>query len=224
MSHNYGLRAAHQQLDSDGVDIDDAASTIGARSSPPAPELPEIDFPEDIAFADLGSDYLPDENSDEDGDYNPANARAPKRSDDEKCIEILQFMKEKIKRFSLPLLLNTLFTSDNSYIKNTTNMYLAQNGACHLLEMVVGDRWKQDEQLCDCILDKAAAICGREASWLTDQASNGPNYLDAQFLRVKATDVRVDMLKSFRIHDLPFASGRGSRSALDILARLLLAE
>jgi hypothetical protein len=201
MSHNYGLRVVHQKLDSDGFDIEDAASTVGAPSSPAGPMLPELDFPDDVPFIELGSDVLPEDDSD-DGAFDPANARAPKKSDDEKTMAVLQFMKQNLSRFSLRLLLHTLFTSENGSITNSTSMYFQSGGAQHLLEVGVGDRWKRDEELATCIIGKAAEICGKEASWLTDQASKGPNYSDAEFLRVKATDMRVEMLQSFRIRDL----------------------
>ncbi|KAJ7017268.1 hypothetical protein C8F04DRAFT_979707 [Mycena alexandri] len=203
MSPNYTLRAHYQQLNSDRFDFDaeDAASTVGAPSSPPQRVLPELEFTRDVPFDELGSDDLPEDDSD-DEEFNPNNARAPKTSDEDKTIELLGYMKQNLGRFSLPLLLNTLFTSDNGYIKNYTNMYLQSGGALHLMNIAVGDSWKKDEVLADCIIDKAADICGREASWLTDLASKGPNFSDAEFLRVKAKDVRVDMVHSFRIHDL----------------------
>ncbi|KAJ7679456.1 hypothetical protein DFH06DRAFT_1078921 [Mycena polygramma] len=150
---------------------------------------------------ELGSDDLPAHDSD-DLEYDPANVRAQKRSDDEKTLEILAFMKQNFARFSLRLLLDTLFTSDNGSIKVYTNLYLQSGGALHLMDIAVADRWKRDDRLANCILDKAADICAREASWLTDQASKGPNFADAEFLRVKATDLRVGMLHSFRIQDL----------------------
>ncbi|KAJ6545287.1 hypothetical protein B0H19DRAFT_899522, partial [Mycena capillaripes] len=130
---------------------------------------------------------LPEDDS-EDPEYG-TSVRAPKKSDEQKTLEILGFMKQNFGRFSLRLLLDTLFTSDNGSIKNYTTIYFQSGGAQHLIERAVGDRWKHDDDLADCILDKAAEICGREVSWLTDQASKGPNYSDAEFLRVKATDM-----------------------------------
>ncbi|KAJ6477096.1 hypothetical protein C8R47DRAFT_939701, partial [Mycena vitilis] len=117
------------------------------------------------------------------------NTRAPRRSDEEKAIAVLQFMKQTLGRFSLRLLFQTLLTSDNGAITNSTNMYFQSGGAKHLLELGVGDRWKRDKELAGCIISKAAEICDRETGWLTDQVSKGPNYSDAEFLRVKATDI-----------------------------------
>ncbi|KAJ6610216.1 hypothetical protein B0H10DRAFT_437356 [Mycena sp. CBHHK59/15] len=111
-------------------------------------------------------------------------------------------MKGHFKRFSLHLFLETLFTSDNSSIKNWTNIYFQDGGAVQLMEIAIADRWRVDDILSDLILDRAAEICTRETSWLTDQASKGPNYSDAVFLHVKATDMKVEMLHSFRIREL----------------------
>ncbi|KAK7013388.1 hypothetical protein R3P38DRAFT_2546058 [Favolaschia claudopus] len=70
------------------------------------------------------------------------------------------------------------------------------------MEIGIGDRWKHDTELSNCIIGKASEICGREASHLTDQASKGPYYHDAEFLRVKASEVRVEMLQSFHMRAL----------------------
>lgn len=201
MSHNYGLRLRHRELDSDSFEVEDAASTVGATSSPSGVDLPDLDLGSDVPFMELA---FPDEDDDEDDLlFNlTGTRRAPKKSDVEKTLEILGFMKSNFKQFSLRLFLQTLFTSDNGSIKNYTNIYLQNGGAVHLMEIGMGDRWKGDEALCDSIVQKAADICSREASWLTDQASRGPNFSDAQFLRVKATDVKVEMLHSFRLRAL----------------------
>ncbi|KAF8128810.1 hypothetical protein K438DRAFT_2000147 [Mycena galopus ATCC 62051] len=201
MSGNYGLHWKYQQLDSDGFDADDAASTVGAPSSPSGTMLPDLDFP-DIPFVELDSDDLLGNDSD-DPDYTEANKkRAPPKTNEQKTLAVLGFMKQHLGRFSLHLLLDTLFTSNNGSITNYTGMYFQSGGASHLMEIAIGNRWKQDDALANHIVDKAAEICSREASWLTDQASKGPNFADAEFLRVKATDVQVEMLQSFRIQDL----------------------
>ncbi|KAK6969513.1 hypothetical protein R3P38DRAFT_3243089 [Favolaschia claudopus] len=71
MSRNYALRWKYEQPDSefsDGFDVDDAATTIGAQSSPREPDLPDLDLPEDVPFLELGSDDLQDQDT-EDHDY-----------------------------------------------------------------------------------------------------------------------------------------------------------
>ncbi|KAJ7273913.1 hypothetical protein C8J57DRAFT_1594584 [Mycena rebaudengoi] len=92
--------------------------------------------------------------------------------------------------------------ANDGSIKNYTNKYLQSGGALELMKMVVGDKGLQDEQIGDWIVEKAADICAREGSWLTDRASKGPNFDDAEFLRVKSTDLNVKMLHKFRIGDL----------------------
>ncbi|KAJ6465270.1 hypothetical protein C8R45DRAFT_1173671 [Mycena sanguinolenta] len=201
MSHNYALRPYHLELNSDGFETEDSQSTVGATSSPLGPEPVDLDLPPDVQFQDLGPSFFPSDDND-DKDYDPTNIRAERKTNTEKTLEILGFMKGHFKRFSLRLFLETLFTSDNGSIKNWTKIYFQDGGAVHLMKFAVADRWRDDEPLSDLIVDKAAEICARETTWLTDQASRGPNYSDALFLRVKATNVRVDMLHSFRVRAL----------------------
>ncbi|KAJ6505900.1 hypothetical protein C8R47DRAFT_138754 [Mycena vitilis] len=149
MNHNYALRVVHRTLPdidgADGLDLEEeAASTVGAPSSPVGPMISSPDFPVDVRFADVGSDDPVFQ--DDDTEFGE-NTRAPRRSDEEKAIAVLQFMKQTLGRFSLRLLFQTLLTSDNGAITNSTNMYFQSGGAKHLLELGVGDRWKRDKEL-----------------------------------------------------------------------------
>src|ERR1700677_658017 len=55
---------------------------------------------------------------------------------------------------------------------------------------------------CKWVVEKAAAVCAKEYSWLTDNASKGPHFKDAQFLRVSPKQVMVAMLNAFHIQNL----------------------
>jgi len=55
---------------------------------------------------------------------------------------------------------------------------------------------------CKWVVEKAAAICAKECSWLTDNASKGPHFEDALFLCVSPKQVTVAMLNAFYIQDL----------------------
>jgi hypothetical protein len=99
MSRNYSIRPSFTELNSDDfkIDEDDAVSTIGATSSPPGPNFPDLDM-RPIPFLDLGSDDFGNEEFDI--TYG-SNSRAPKSTATDKTLAILAFMKENYPKFSL---------------------------------------------------------------------------------------------------------------------------
>ena len=103
-------------------------------------------MPRNVPFLDLGSDDFGDENSDL--TYG-SNSRAPKSTDTEKTVAILEFMKENYPRFSLRDFLTELFTAEHPSITNVTNTYLARGGRKHLLETAIGDTRIVDEDVAD---------------------------------------------------------------------------
>ncbi|KAJ7758633.1 hypothetical protein B0H16DRAFT_1820588 [Mycena metata] len=143
MSRNYPIRPSWPELNSDDFDNElDAVSTIGATSSPPGPQIPDIPMGGHIPYLDLQSDLLPDDDDNEPLDdltYG-SNSRAPKMTDTEKTVAVLEFMKDRFPRLSLRLFLTQLFTSDNPSITNITNTYLSMGRGAHLLETVIGDK------------------------------------------------------------------------------------
>ncbi|KAJ7827097.1 hypothetical protein B0H13DRAFT_2374013 [Mycena leptocephala] len=200
MSRNYPIRPSFPELGSDDFnDEGDAVSTIGATSSPPGPRVPDIYMREDVPFMDLGSDDLRDEESDL--TYG-SNSRAPKSTDTDKTLAVLDFMKENYPRFSLRDLLTELFTSDDSSIKNVTNTFFGMSGGVHLLKIAIGDKGRTDKGITDWIMAEATAICTREVSQLTDRASKGDHFEDAKSLRIPANSVNIELLKSFSIPGL----------------------
>ena len=126
----------------------------------------------------------------------------PQRSSAEaKVIDILSVMKTRYPRFSLRLFLETLFTSQNHIITNYSGIFLAGDGVLPLMDILWTKRASEDTMR-DWVIDKAASICARECSWLTDHASDGPHYSDAKLLRVTPEDVTVSLVESFRLSDL----------------------
>lgn len=61
---------------------------------------------------------------------------------------------------------------------------------------------KHDAGFQDWVVGCGASVCAKECSWLSDRASEGPHYEDAQFLRVSPKDLTVSMVESFRMRDL----------------------
>ncbi|KAJ7048514.1 hypothetical protein C8F01DRAFT_1190212 [Mycena amicta] len=202
MHRNYALRPSWNELKSDDFDNElDAASTVGAPSSPSGPQIPDVDMNTLIPVLDLCTDLLPDDGDEpsEDLTYG-SNARAPRLSDTDKTLAVLQFMKDNFPRLSLQLFLDQLFTSDNPSITNITNTYLAMGGRRHLLEIVVGDSTSAPEaDVADWIMAKATMICARKVSQLTDRASRGQHGEDAKYLRVPARSINIDLLRSFSV-------------------------
>ncbi|KAJ7894608.1 hypothetical protein B0H14DRAFT_3646297 [Mycena olivaceomarginata] len=161
-ARNYPVRPSYYTgLGSDDFPMDDidAATTVGATSSPPDPRFRDIALPA-VPFLELQDHDFGD--SDSDADYG-ADSRAPKLSNTKKTRAVLEFMR-KINKFSLRIFLEELFTSEDGPIKNITNKYLGQNGYSHLLDLVFTDRVLQDTSVAAWIMSKATDLCVKEAS------------------------------------------------------------
>ncbi|KAJ7667161.1 hypothetical protein B0H17DRAFT_1162454 [Mycena rosella] len=169
------------------------------QAHPPGPYVPDLYVQQDVPFLDLGSDDLRDEEADL--TYG-SNSRARKFTDTEKTLAVLEFMKEEFSRFSLKAFLQELFTSEHASIKNVTNSYLATGGGLHLLETAIGDQGMQDPDIGDWIMAHATELCSREVTQLTTRASEGPHFADAQYLRVPANAINIDLLQSFSVPGL----------------------
>ncbi|KAJ7626744.1 hypothetical protein B0H17DRAFT_1188009 [Mycena rosella] len=200
MSRNYSIRPSFTELGSADLDNEpDAESTVGATSSPPGPYVPDLYVQKDVPFLNLGSDDL----RDEEGDLTyGSNSQARKFTDTKKTLAVLEFMKEEFSRFSLKAFLQELFTSEHASIKNVTNSYLATGGGLHLLETAIGDQGMQDPDIGDWIMAHATEMCSREVTQLTTRASEGPHFADAQYLRVPANAINIDLLQSFSVPGL----------------------
>jgi hypothetical protein len=99
-----------------------------------------------------------------------------------------------------------LFTSDVGSITNTSNIFLADGGDLHLMDIWWGNRWEKhglkNQAMYKWAVEKAATVCAKECGWLTDNASKGPHFEDAQFLRMSPKQVTIKMLNTFCIRDL----------------------
>ncbi|KAJ7809925.1 hypothetical protein B0H13DRAFT_1527812, partial [Mycena leptocephala] len=177
---------------------EDAATTIGATSSPPDPRFRDTNFPLNVPFRELTEADFGE--SDEDAEYGAAS-RAPKLSNTDKTQMVLESMK-KLSRFSLRMFLEELFTSEDSAIKNVTNTYLAQDGHIRLLNLVYTDRVLENSSIAGWIMSKATDICVKETSRLTDTARKGKFYEEAKSLRLPSNSVKVELLRSFSIPNL----------------------
>ena len=126
----------------------------------------------------------------------------PQRSSAEaKVIDILSVMRTCYPRFSLRLFLETLFTSQNHIITNYSGIFLAGDGVLPLMD-ILWTKHASKDTMWDWVIDKAASICARECSWLTDHALDRPHYSDAKLLRVTPEDITVSLVESFCLSDL----------------------
>jgi len=184
----------------------DVNDEILAASSPDlssSPSLPPSDDFEDPSLL-LLSDDLPDD--DDDTDYieivQPKKRKSP-LTDTEKARLVLQFMRDTLSKFSLRQFLETIFKSEDGKIKNFTNIFLADGGHLQLMDIW----WEKSGgtrniEMREWSVGKAARACAREASWLSNRASEGPHEEDAKFLRISSRNVDVGLVNGFRIYEL----------------------
>ena len=96
-----------------------------------------------------------------------------------------------------------LFTSDVGSITNTSNIFLANGGDLHLMDIWWGHQWEKhvlkSQVMYKWVVEKAATVCAKECGWLTDNASKGPHFEDVQFLHMSPKQVTVEMLNTFHI-------------------------
>jgi hypothetical protein len=199
MSHPYSTRVRLNAVD----DLD-ASSSIGPNSSPDVLIPIYSDLPTDIPFLQLDMDSIHDDDE-SDPSFHHKQHYPERLSDEQKVIDIMQYMQTRFHgQFSLRDLLHTLFTSDTGSITNTSNVFLADGGDLHLQVMDIWwEKWGlKSPTTCKWVVEKAAAICAKECSWLTDNVSKGPHFEDAQFLCVSPKQVTVAMLNAFCIQDL----------------------
>ncbi|KAF5313743.1 hypothetical protein D9619_013675 [Psilocybe cf. subviscida] len=108
-----------------------------------------------------------------------------------------------MNEFSLRALLETLFTSQDPTLTNTSNKYVFSGRFLAIMDLWwAGAGGFRNQEMCDWTMDKAAGICSREAGWLAERASAGPYEEEAKFLHVSACNVTVQMVNDFRLANL----------------------
>jgi hypothetical protein len=131
----------------------------------------------------------------------PTNQPTPihRFNDQTKTLGVLECMKQ-FSLFSLKTLINTLFKDEDSRIKNTRNIFLADGGHLDIM-----DFWwthQRDDNFSEWVVKKASEVCAKEAENLSNRSLRGPFSEDAKFLWVSATQVDVPMLNDFRLAEL----------------------
>lgn len=179
----------------------EAVSSVGPASSPVVFPT-EADSSPHIAFKDLAD--LPTDDCD-DSPYTPSSGISrERRTNEEKAFEILRHMRTNYSRFSLRTFLETVFKSRSGGIKNYVGVFLASGGAIAFMQLLwdLEMAGTPNAEICDWVVDRAAEVCSKECSHLTDRAARGPHRADAEALRVSAQAVTVSMVQSFTITNL----------------------
>jgi hypothetical protein len=188
----YYLRPVLSELS----DLDDleASSSIAPSSSPEFPP-PPVGFPP----GPFNSVQFP-EVDDEDLEYIPPQGYRSRTNNDEKAIEVLWFMKSRFPRFSLRMLLDTIFAKDASKtIKEYAGNFMKDDGLVRFMDKLYN---LGGSEMSDWVVNMAGNVCAREASGLTERASRSGHTENANFFRVVSKRLTVEMVKSFRVPDL----------------------
>lgn len=207
MAFSYRLRSYENDTSLDRLeDIDaiEAESTIGPNSSPPMCPLNEDgDIPDDLYAQLIGAD-LPEDDGD-DPDFILGQKGPPKFTDDQKALACLKYLGN-FSRFSLKSFIMTIFQSQDPLVKVYAGRFTENNGFLQLLDIW----WEQHGRspsgttsaLSQWIIERAAKICAREFSFLTDRAYSGPYQIDAAALRISSKNFSVDHIKAFKLEKL----------------------
>jgi hypothetical protein len=180
-----------------GSDDFEASSSIAPSSSPEFP-LPSFNFPpgpfRDIEFT---------EDDDQDSPHVSSEERRGRTTDNEKATVILQFMKTRYPRFSLRMFLDAIFADGASKeVKGFSSSFMKDSGLVKLMDILFDLGGLKDTDMSKWVVSKAAEVCAREASRLTDRASRSGQTEDAYSFRVNSKRITVKMIESFRMPDL----------------------
>jgi hypothetical protein len=172
----------------------EASSSIAPSSSPEFPP-PPASFPpgpfNSVTFPEV---------DDEDLEYIPPQGYRLRTNNDEKAIKVLWFMKLRFPRFSLWMLLDTIFAKDVSKtIKEYAGNFMKDDGLVRLMDKLYN---LSGSEMSDWVVKTAGDVCAREASGLTARASRSGHTENANFFRVVSKQLTVEMVKSFRVPDL----------------------
>lgn len=205
MAYPWRLRSEQWDEEADPerfMDIDTQSyaetSSIARDSSPPV-------------FVGERWDYTWPESEDTEADLNfesePEQHNSEFTTDAARVRHVLQYIKSEFPRLSLKNLLYTIFTCEDPYVKASVGIFLKNDSGVGLMEKLWGSSQrlqlsKYNEEMSDWVVSKAAEVCAYECSRLTDSASDGPHYAEAERLRVSAKSVTVAMVRGFKTSNL----------------------
>ncbi|KAF8998377.1 hypothetical protein BDQ17DRAFT_1219961, partial [Cyathus striatus] len=114
----------------------------------------------------------------------PVNRKSPQTLD-QKIAVILDYMHTVDNRLSLYKFISEVFSSSHASVKASSGKFYSENSHIKLMDLW----WMQcggmhDINMKEWIMNQAAEICAREASFLTNRASEGPYFDVAKSLRL----------------------------------------
>ncbi len=193
-------------MDIDALDFEDTSSLSPPSSQGTPSATPAMLYDDSIM---LPSDDIEDDPTfqpDTSGEAGGSKGRRPPMTDAQKVCAVLEYMKS-FSRLSLRVFLETLFTSDDPTLRGYTGIFLSDGGGEWMMKIMwdCGQHLqleKYNPTMAEWVISTAAELCGREASRITDTANRGPHYRDAKSLRIRAEDVNVAMVRSFKLEQL----------------------
>lgn len=200
MSWQYHLRSNStcvERFDDSDFSEPEAESSVAAPSSPVLDGSEDTAQTDTIALLALDSNILP-EDDETDMDFMLPSRNLPRYTNIEKTLAVLEYFK-KFSRFSIRTFLETLFSSDSPNINTVVGIFLENGGGVALMKLLWERerRGKRGEEIRGWIVERAAEICAKEFSLVTDRASQGPHYEDAKALRVPADRTTVSLARTF---------------------------
>ncbi|KAF7302967.1 hypothetical protein MKEN_01259400 [Mycena kentingensis (nom. inval.)] len=185
-------------------DIENIPSSSIRGSSPvyePDPENLET-FPDNgIPFADIPMNLVPD--GDDDPDYQPTlpSMRAPRSTDAERCLDVLQYMRQRHNRnFSLRSFLLALASDDPEISTATAHFFSSASGPTDVVAAIA--KRTQNAGLRRWIVQSAADICSEEVESITTRASSHREYDRIKSLRIPPQSVTVELTENFSLRQL----------------------
>ena len=183
------------------VDATEAESTVGPTSSPPMCPLSEDNLVHAL-YAQLAGGDLSEEDSD-DMDFILGQKGPPKYTDDQKALACLKYLGT-FSRFSLKSFIMTIFQSRDPLVRVYAGKFMENDGLIFLLDIWWDEygRAPGGSALSQWIVGRAAEICAREFSFLTDRAYSGPYQSDTATLCIPSKAFSVDHINKFKLQNL----------------------
>ncbi|KAF8986526.1 hypothetical protein BDQ17DRAFT_1393664 [Cyathus striatus] len=183
---------------SDGYDEISGESSPVRPSSPDGPDLSPPTREELLAVIGQSGEHANCEEIEDDygSDYTiPVNRKSPQTLD-QKIAVILDYMHTVDNHLSLYKFISGVFNSGHA-------SFYSENSHIKLMDlwwMQCGEM--QDINMKEWIMNQAAEICAREASFLTNRASEGPYFDVAKSLCLPSSKVKVNTINSFQLQQL----------------------
>ncbi|KAF5310750.1 hypothetical protein D9619_008176 [Psilocybe cf. subviscida] len=173
-----------------------------ARSSPGPHSSPVLNRDYSNASLFLLDDPMEEEGASSDSNFEESAPRAPALTNEQKAEHTLAYMKT-MNKFSLHTFFETMFMSTTEKISHAAGIFESNGGILELMEIWWNSSGgARNQEMVDWVIEKAAQICSKEASRLSERAAAGRHAATAASLRVSPEDITVEMVTDFRLKNL----------------------